>query len=204
MYNGFGAGLNSEYNRYPVYVGEILDLSSEDTINYTFETSDERIIKSIENTMEIDSRSVGKFQGLKPGTATIELKDENGNVTESFYVEVKYPINVVTAIGEYNQSHTDNPKAVPAIIDFINEYNVEKGYNLSAAQKTAIQTANNNINGKFTYTQKGNFTVYDNHYILATKPSGQGASQTCEEIKQFNSAKNTIEKQIEPYQQTIE
>ena len=88
---------------------------------------------------------------------------------------------------------------VPTITDFIDS----KDYGLSDTQKTTISDGYNTVQSNLSVTDKCGFSVYQNStgkYVAVTTPTGTGTEQTCEEMTQFNTEKENINNQIEPYE----
>ena len=105
MFNGYGNPVNAEYNRYTVYVGDKLELYVDNVSDYTLESTDLRILRAVNDTDKYVNNIEATFQGVKPGEVAVELKDSTGRVVETLYVIVKYPINVVTSVGEYHKDY---------------------------------------------------------------------------------------------------
>ena len=99
MLNGKDTGNNEASNRYTVYVGNTLDISAEDASGYSFEASNTTNIKEV-STSEDGGKLVASYKGVTPGNCEINLKNSDGQIVETLYVTVKYPINVKTAISE--------------------------------------------------------------------------------------------------------
>ena len=128
---------------------------------------------------------------------------ENANqISESLFNTISSAYSTeVAAIETYNESHPDAPKARLTIAEFINDPN--HNYNLSDDQKSNIVNAYNSVSGNFTVTQKGEFTVYKNQYIIVRNPSGSGTSQTCAEIDLLNDYITVLEEYTQPYLNNI-
>lgn len=98
MTNGVDTGRNSSNNRYKVYIGEDLNLSATDVPGYTFGTNGDKLNEiSINNE---GGKLTAKYRGINVGTEEVLLKNANGDVVETLYIDVIYPIYVNTTIGE--------------------------------------------------------------------------------------------------------
>ena len=100
MFNGKNMGDNSEYNRYIVNVGDKLEVSADNPSGLHYELSNTQALDIVSDSQEDNGKVKATYKGATPGTVELNLKDDSGVVYETFYVEVKYPINVNTAIGE--------------------------------------------------------------------------------------------------------
>ena len=103
MLNGKNTGLNSDSNRYIVYVGDKLELSAIDSSGLHLEVSDQQFLSTVQDSYEDGSTVKATYRGLHPGNVEVNLKDDSGTIKETLYVSVKYPINVVSSIKELNK-----------------------------------------------------------------------------------------------------
>ena len=106
MFNGYNYGDNTDHNRLSVLVGDKLYLSAEDTEGYTFESTNTDILRVVEDSKSEDGKTSIVLQGKTPGDVQVDLKNADGEVTETIYLTVKYPINVVTSVGEHYKDYT--------------------------------------------------------------------------------------------------
>ena len=100
MINGINNGDNGQYNRYYVYTGETFSVNAEVPEGYRFEIANNNTLKVTEESSFKDNKVTATFTGINPGDNEILLKDANGNITETFYVQTRYPIYVEAFDGE--------------------------------------------------------------------------------------------------------
>ena len=71
-----------------------------DDIYNEIEISNTNTLKVTEESSFKDNKVTATFTGINPGDNEILLKDANGNITETFYVQTRYPIYVEAFDGE--------------------------------------------------------------------------------------------------------
>ena len=103
MFNGKNYGSNSASNRYVIYVGDSITLNASNTDNYTYEPTNNNTIRITKESSYENNNSSISFIGLNPGDNEILLKNQNGDVTEVFFIQTRYPIYVNTSNGEVHK-----------------------------------------------------------------------------------------------------
>ena len=121
MMNGTSRGDNNFNNRYPVNVSEVLKINAKVRENYSFDYSDNGNFELLDSSYNDGVLSLS-VKGLMPGDNDIVLKDENDNIVETFYVQVRYPIYVNTSVGEIYKDFVHEYLGV-ALGDFYNSHN---------------------------------------------------------------------------------
>lgn len=93
---------------------------------------------------------------------------DNGDVDSSGNVSLDYEtiINAYAAyiVGLDTQPNADTPVVLPTITEFLNSHDTYK--NLTEAQKLIFQNNFNAVKDKISYTPKGEFTIFDEKYML--------------------------------------
>ena len=105
MMNGFNKGDNTSSNRYAVYVGETIKLNAPVGEDYSFALSNDSTMSVEKESSFSDGLLSVTFKGTHPGNNEVLLKNGNGDVVETFYVQVHYPIYVETFIGEIGKDY---------------------------------------------------------------------------------------------------
>jgi hypothetical protein len=132
MFNGVNSGNNTDANRYPMYIGDKITVSAEVPEGYTFSLFSTDSLAVVEDTTFKNNKVTATFKGLNPGYNHIALNDTNGNVVETFYVIVRYPIYVNTELGEIFK-------------DYIHEYLDDALYDFYIANTDAVVTNPYNV-----------------------------------------------------------
>ena len=103
MLNGFNKGDNSQYNRYIVPVAESITVNAPMEEEYSFSLSNTNTMKMTKETSYKNGIISATFTGLNPGDNEILLKNQNGEILEIFYIQVRYPLYVDTFMGEISK-----------------------------------------------------------------------------------------------------
>ena len=121
MLNGFNKGDNSASNRYPIYIGDEIKINAPVGEGYTYALTNSNTLSVKEETSFKNNTLSVTYLATNPGNNEIQLKDANGNVTETFYVQVHYPFYVNTGIGEIHEN-TIHEYLDYALSDFYNAH----------------------------------------------------------------------------------
>ena len=100
MVSGINSGDNSASNRYFVYTGETFAVNAEVPEGYRFELANSSTLKVAKESSFKNNKVTASFTGINPGDNEIQLKNANGDVTEVFFVQTRYPIYVEGFDGE--------------------------------------------------------------------------------------------------------
>ena len=121
MFNGFNKGDNNPYNRYVIYIGEDITVNANVEEGYSFDLANS-------NTLDVKIESSYRngvvsatFRGMHPGDNEILLRNGAGDITERFYVQVRYPFYVNTNNGEIGKDFIHEYLDV-ALADFYNSH----------------------------------------------------------------------------------
>ena len=103
MFNGFNRGDNNPYNRYAVYIGEDLKVNASVPEGYYFELANTNSMKVKTESSYANNMVSATFTAINSGDNEILLKNADGVVTETFFVQVHYPFYVDAGIGELHK-----------------------------------------------------------------------------------------------------
>ena len=88
--------------------------------------------------------------------------DSSGNVSLDY--EYYYQWIYTYIVGLDTQPNADTPVVLPTITEFLNSHDTYK--NLTEAQKLIFQNNFNAVKDKISYTPKGEFTIFNEKYML--------------------------------------
>ena len=145
-------------------------------------------------------------KALVVGDSEAKISEDKFNTIMTDYkTELENVARQNEEITSWNAQHPDEKKEYivrPTMSDFINS----KDYNLSDAQKNTISDGYNTVSSRMVVTEKAKFTTYTNNdgvYVAAKNPRVIDGVHTCDEIIQYQTDINSLNKQLEPYKEKL-